>query len=71
MDEAVKRKMTRRCFLKQGIVGVGAVTVGGAVAFPQLWPSRVFALPDLPRATMAVMQNPALCAGCRRCEDGR
>ena len=68
MDQEVKRKMTRRCFLKGGIIGVGAVTVGGAVSFPEHWPARVFALPDIPKATMVVMQNPALCAGCRRCE---
>jgi Fe-S-cluster-containing hydrogenase component 2 len=68
MDKKEGKEITRRCFLRQGVVGIGAVTVGGSIVFPQNWPSRAFGFPDIPNATMVVMHNPALCLGCRRCE---
>jgi hypothetical protein len=43
MDKKEGTEITRRCFLKQGVIGIGAVTVGGSVIFPENWPSKAFA----------------------------
>lgn len=62
------KDLTRRCFLKAGIIGVGAVTAGGSLVFPRIRPSRAAVPGSIPKATMAVIHDPALCAGCKRCE---
>lgn len=68
MDQKERKEITRRCFLQQSVIGIGVVTAGGSVLFPPSWSSDVFAAPGIPNATMVVIHNPALCAGCRRCE---
>jgi len=60
--------MNRRCFLRQSMIGIGVVAVGGSVVFPYNGPSGAFGYPAIPNATMVVMHNSALCIGCRRCE---
>ena len=68
MDSEGRKDVTRRCFLKTAIVGVGAITAGGSVALFKIRPSRAATLKSIPKATMVVFHDPALCAGCRRCE---
>jgi len=68
MGKRMKKDITRRDFLKTGVIGVGAITMGGSVVFPVCWPGKAVAQTAIPNATMVVVHNPALCAACRRCE---
>jgi len=68
MENKKNKDLTRRSFLKTSVVGIGAITVGGSVVLPKIRPSMAAGLKNIPRATMAVIHDPALCASCRRCE---
>lgn len=68
MGNKVRKEITRRRFLRQSIIGVGVVTVGGTIVYPKAWLPKAIALPSIPKATMVVIYDPALCAACRRCE---
>ena len=66
MEASSKYQVSRRHFLKAGAVGLGAMTVGGAIFLPKGW--EVLAATKIPNATMLVIHNAELCSACRRCE---
>ncbi len=66
MEKGKNHEVSRRHFLKAGALGLGAMTVGRSIFLPKGW--EVLAATTIPNATMLVIHNPALCAGCRRCE---